>query len=239
MGSDLATFSPYFERLAAMEAVVAPKVDSLSKNLRRHFGGFLTQCFERGELDEVRSVVRMVEAAAGSVLSDDPRSLSRDEAAAKTLGLLEEMGSAAPLIQKLFFGQKEAESALSAKSRDELLDTLRAVDPERLLLANQSLQLFLYLRQHSLSRLALSVAVSECPDYFGQFLNGLDGNDNIARFESANNATLDEAVSALSAQYEHLDHLLSALSALRTAVEGQVVSAVPLDLSSFPAAPCW
>lgn len=239
-GSNLtSSFEPYFERMARMEAVVSPKVDSLSKNLRRHFGGFLTQCFERNELDDVRDVVRMVEAATSSVLTDDVRALSKDEAAAKTLGLLEEMGSAAPLIQKLFFGQKEAESALAAKSRDELLDTLRAVDPERLVLANQSLQMFLYLRHHSLSRLFLSVAVSECPDYFGQFLNGLDGEDNIARFESANSAILDEAVTALSAQYEEQDHLLRALAALQTAVEGQVGSAVALNLSSFPAAPCW
>merc|ERR1719357_829198 len=73
----------------------------------------------------------------------------------------------------------------------------------------------------------------------GQFLNGYDGEENIDQFESANNGILDEMVSLQSMLYEHQDDLVKSFEALKEAINGQVPGAVQLDLSAFPAAPCF
>ena len=90
-----------------------------------------------------------------------------------------------------------------------------------------------------MSRLLMACLVAECPQYFGQFLNGHDGEENIARFETANNAALDEMVSHQSMLYEHQDDLVKSFQALKGAIDGQLSSAPHLDISRFPAAPCF
>merc|ERR1719245_357004 len=149
------------------------------------------------------------------------------------------MGSAPVLISKLFFGAESVEGAVAGKSRKELVSILQGVEGERLVLINQSLQIYHYLKYHSMSRLMLACLVAECPQYFGQFLNGHDGEENIARFEAANNAALDEMVSHQSMLYEHQDDLVKSFNALKAAVEGQMSSVQHLDISRFPAAPCF
>jgi len=118
---------------------------------------------------------------------------------------------------------------------------LQGVDAERLLLINQSLQIYQYLKYHSMTRLLLACLVTECPNYLGQFLNGHNGEENIAEFESANNDILDDIVSHQSLLYEHQDDLVQSFNALKQAIDGQISGGVSieLDLSRFPAAPCF
>lgn len=140
LGSTLTSkFEPYFDRMSKIEKVLSPKMDSLSKNLRKNFSGFLLQCFEQNKLDDVEYIVRCIQSATSSVITDDVTSLSADEVVMRSLALLEEMPSAPAVISKLFFGANDVESELAGKSRDELIPILQGVDSERLVLANQSL----------------------------------------------------------------------------------------------------
>merc|ERR1711972_294075 len=157
----------------------------------------------------------------------------------RSLALLEEMPSAPAVISKLFFGANDVESELAGKSRDELIPILQGVDSERLVLANQSLQIYEYLKYNSMTRLMLACLVAECPEFMGQFLNGYGGDENIEEFESANNGILDEMVSLQSMLYEHQEDLVKSFEALKGAINGQVPGSVQLDLSVFPAAPCF
>lgn len=239
-GSSLTTdFEPYFERMSKMEGVISPKMDSLSKNLRKHFAGFLLQCFEQNKLQHIAFIVRSIESATSSVITDDVRSLSSDEVVVRSLALLEEMGSAPALTSKLFFGANGVEAELAGKSKEELVAVLQGVDAERLVLINESLQIYQYLKYHSMTRLVLACLVAESPQYFGQFLNGHDGDGNIERFEAANNDILDEVVSHQSMLYEHHDDLVRSWQALRSAIDRELSDSVHLDLSRFPAAPCF
>jgi len=240
LGSTLTSkFEPYLAKMSKMEGILSPKMDSLSKNLRKNFAGFLLQCFEQNDLDDVAFIVKAIESATSSVITDDVSSLSNDEVVRRSLSLLEEMGNAPALISKLYFGGKDAEGEVSGKSKDELISLLQGVDAERLLLVNQSLQIYQYLKYHSMTRLLLACLVVECPYYLGQFLNGHNGDDNITKFESANNDILDDIVSQQSLLYEHQDDLVQSLNALKAAMNGQISGGVELDLSRFPAAPCF
>jgi len=230
---------PYFERMSKMEQVVSPKMDSLSKNLRKHFAGFLLHCFEANKLQHVRDIIASIESVTGSVMTDDVGSMANDEVAERTLSLLHEMGSAPALISTLFFGKNDsAEAALSGKSKAETLAILKGADPDRLRMVNQSLQMYQYLKYNSMARLFVAVLVAECPGICSQFLNGFDGDQNIERFATLNNEALDAMVSAQSMLYESLEDLTQSVDALTAKIAGHLgVGSVALDLSVFPAAP--
>jgi len=231
-------FSAYFARISRLEAVVAPKVDSLSKNLRANFAGFLLRCFEQGQLQHVDFVVELVRSAAPSVIGDEVEGLAKDEVARKSLALLEEMSSAPPLLSKLFFGDAQVDAQLAGKSKEELVALLQNVDETRLVLINRALQVYDYLKYHSMTRLLLTCLIKAQSEYFGQFLNAFSGDANIEQFESANNSVLDEAVSSLSLFYEAQEDVSKALEALMKGVESQA-GAVSVDYSAFAAPPCF
>jgi len=232
-------FSGYFARISRLEGVVAPKVDSLSKNLRANFAGFLLRCFEQGQLQKVQFVVDLVRSAAPSVISVEVDGVAKDEVARRNLALLEEMSSAPPLLSKLFFGDAKVDAQLTGKSKEELVGLLQNVDEERLVLINRALQVYDYLKYNSMTRLLLTCLIKSQSEYFGQFLNAFSGEANIEQFEADNNAVLDEAVSSLSLFYEAQEDVSKALEALLKAVQSEVSGEVSLDFSAFAAPPCF
>jgi len=232
-------FSDYFSRISGLEGAVAPKLDSLSKNLRANFAGFVLRCFEKGELAHIEFVVDLVRSAAPSVIGDEVDGMAKDEVTRRNLALLEEMSSAPPLLSKLFFGDAKVEAQLTGKSKEELVSLLQNVDEDRLVLINRALQVYDYLKYNSMTRLLLTCLMKEHSEYFGQFLNAFSGESNIEQFEAANNGVLDEAVSSLSLFYESQEDVSKALEALLKAVQSEVSGEVALDFSAFTAPPCF
>merc|ERR1712187_673296 len=155
---------------------------------------------------------------------------------------LDEMSNSSLLISKLFFGQINVEKQLSGKSKEELLSVLQSVDSERLVLINKSLQIYEYLKYNSMTRLMLTCLISEYDEFFGQFLNDY-GDENIAKFEEANNNILDEMVSYQSSCYENGEDLINCFNSLVKGIENKMDADVSLldilDLSAFKAPPCF
>jgi len=235
-----ANFQSYFERMSRMERVLAPKIDSLSKHLRKNLADFLLHSFYANNLQDVEYVVNVIEAATNSVVDTEAAkldSLNNTDLVKNALNLLDETSHSAAIISKLFYGGNNVEDTLQDKSKEQLVSILSAVDTQRLILINKSLQIYEYLKYNSMTRLLLTCLVTEFREYFAQFLRE-NGDENISKFEEANNDILDEIISFQSIYYENQEDVRNSFQALMKSIEAEIGS-FDLDMSQFEKPPCF
>lgn len=70
--SNLTTnFESYFNRISKIENILSPKIDSLSKNLRKNFADFLLQSFAENNLKDIEYITNLIETSTNSIISTD------------------------------------------------------------------------------------------------------------------------------------------------------------------------
>jgi len=209
--------------------------------LRKNFADFILKSFKQNKLNDVQYIVDLIESSTNSVIKNDSDGLNNDDLVKNSLNLWDEMSNSSLLISKLFFGQNNVEKQLNGKSKEELISILQSVDNERLVLINKSLQIYDYLKYNSMTRLMLTCLINEYDEFFGQFLNE-NGEENIEKFEEANNSVLDEVIAYQSAFYDNGDDLINSLNSLVNGIENKMDSVSVLDivdLGAFKAPPCF